>query len=851
MPSKRKEKKLIRSLDTVGFYSDFDKPGTIFAALVRSPSPVGKIKSITISDLPEGYYFFTEKDIPGAKSIKINKTVIKVFENKNISYTGEPLGIIAGPDETTVLSLLDNISVNLDVENLESALKNVIKNNIITEKTEKKFANNDDDEKINEKNNSDVENHGENHIENPVENSGKTPNQTQNQNQNENENQSESQNQNQNEILNYNRKQNEIQNQNDEKNESFNEFVEQINEMPSLDTVIDKTKVEENPNITIATREVKYGFYKDYSIQMEENKDSEHPFESQFFENQDLIFFDDTWTQEISSQNWQQNEGVFCYMEGSSIHIYVPTKWTYLTQKSVAEVLGINFENVFIHKTKTSGVYPTGLWKTTQIALQAATVCYITRKPVKLVLSKQEQNLYMKPGVTTKFDYKVAVKPDGHIFAMKILIDIDVGSDNPFAQEITDRITLASCNYYKTENLYIYTKTHTSRMPPTTISIKVADSQSFFAIENEIQTISNRINILPDEIRLLNANIQEKNKIEKKSAKKQKNDEDEKIKFPFDIQVGNVSDVLSSVIKKSDFNRKYASFSMEAKARLENNSQAFFALPLRGIGLASGYVVSGYNGNSVFDYYSKIEITLTTEDKLIIHCIKPSDEIQKIWKKTAAEILQIPEEDIIINSEFQIDQLPENPEDTISSLGIMNELIRKCCLDIQKKRFHQPLPISAKRSVPRTSKAKWNKEDFCGTPYLATSFASTVVEVELDTYNYNEKIKGIWVTIDCGELYDQEAALRTIKLEIQQELSMLVKGKTVSCNQINISFVKSNNKSGQIGALIHNTLPAAFSSALSLALATQLNELPCTEDLLFNLIKNRTKTENSDNTKFE
>ena len=830
MPSKRKEKNLIRSLETVGFYSDFDKPGTLFAALVRSPSPVGKIKSITISDLPEGYYFFTEKDIPGAKSIKINKTVIKVFENKNISYTGEPLGIIAGPDETTVLSLLDNISVNLDVENLETALKNVIKNNITTEKSEDD-SKNDKDEKIIEKNNSDEKNQNE----------------KQSQNQNENLNQTKTQNG----IQIQNEEKNETQNQNDEKSENLNEFVAQINEMPSLDTVIDKTKVEDNPNITIATREVKYGFYKDYSIQMEENKDLEHPFESQFFENQDLIFFDDTWKQEISSQNWQQNEGVFCYMESSNIHIYVPTKWTYLTHKAVAEVLGISIENVFIHKTKTSGIYPTGLWKTTQIALQAATVCYITRKPVKLVLSKQEQNLYMKPGVTTKFDYKVAVKPDGHIFAMKILIDIDVGSDNPFAQEITDRITLASCNYYKTENLYIYTKTHTSRMPPTTISIKVADSQSFFAIENEIQTISNRINLLPDEIRLLNANIQEYNKTEKKSSKKQKTEDKEKMKFPFDIQIGNVSDVLSSVIKKSDFNRKYASFSMEAKARLENNSDAFFALPLRGIGLASGYVVSGYNGNSVFDYYSKIEVTLTTEDILIIHCIKPSEEIQKIWKKTAMEILQIPEENIIINSEFQIDQLPENPEDTISSLGIMNELIRKCCFDIQKKRFHQPLPLSAKRNVPRTSKSKWNKDEFCGSPYLATSFASTVVEVELDTYDYNEKIKGIWVTIDCGELYDQEAALRTIKLEIQQELSMLVKGKTVSCSQINISFVKSNNKSGQIGALIHNTLPAAFSSALSLALATQLNELPCTEDLLFNLIKNRTKSISSENTKFD
>ena len=53
------------------------------------------------------------------------------------------------------------------------------------------------------------------------------------------------------------------------------------------------------------------------------------------------------------------------------------------------------------------------------------------------------------------------------------------------------------------------------------------------------------IQITPDET--------EKLLVEYKSLE----DEDEKIKFPFDIQVGNVSDVLSSVIKKSDFNRKY------------------------------------------------------------------------------------------------------------------------------------------------------------------------------------------------------------------------------------------------------------------------------------------------------
>lgn len=830
MPSRKKEKKLIRSLDAVGFYSDFDKPGSLFAALVRSPSPVGKIKSIAISDLPEGYFFFTEKDIPGAKAIKINKTMVKIFGTKNINYTGEVLGIIAGPEERIVLSLLDKVSVNLDVENLETALENVIKNAVTKDS-----------------------------------------------------------------------------------NENFFDVVEQINEMPSLDTVITKSKIEENPNITIATREVKFGLYKSINVQKadelifgkdkknedkensektdnvtensdknqnsdkppiqnensnkielqnaqkynsknllqhnifndlsSDNENSDYISETEKAEilNKELILFDDTWEQEISAQRWEETKGVFCFTEGLDIHIYVPTKWTYLTHNAVAEVLGINLENVFIHKTKSSGSYPTGLWKTTQIALQAAVASYITKKPIKLAFSQQEQNLFMKPGVSAKFAYKVAVEPDGQIFAMKINIDIDVGTDNPFAQEITDRITLASCNFYKTKNLYIFTNTHTSRKPPTTISIKVADSQAFFAIENEIQKISNHINILPNEMRIINANIEEKN--QKKSAKKEEKQVlNDKLPFPFDIQVGNVKEVLDSVIKNSDFNRKYASFQMEANARLNKNAQTFFALPLRGIGLASGYVVSGYNGNSAFDYNSKIEVTLTTEDKVIIHCIKPSDDIQKIWKKTACEILRIPPENIIINSDFQIDQLPENPEDTISSLGIMNELIKRCCSDIQKKRFHQPLPLTAKRSVPRTSKSKWNKEEFLGTPYLAASFAATVVEIELDTYTYNEKIKGIWVTVDCGELFDEDAAIRTIKLEIQQELGMLVKNKTVSCNKININFIKSNNKSGQIGALIHNTLPAAFSSALSLALATQLTKLPCTEDLLFNLIQNRTKS---------
>ncbi|SEP72420.1 CO or xanthine dehydrogenase, Mo-binding subunit [Treponema bryantii] len=742
----------LRSLEAKGFYSDVEKDGCLYAALVRSPAPAGKIKSITAPDLPEGYFLYTSRDIPGTKTITANKTVTKIFGYGNVSYSGEPVGILFGPDEETVYKLLDTVNINFDVENLESALHNVI--------------NNQTDEASN-----------------------------------------------------------------------FKEFVDQINEMPSLDTVIDKSHVEENPNVIVATREIKYGLYESLTLAQADAK---------LFENADYTSTD-TWKEKLLTPKWQETEGAFAYTEGERIHVFAPSRWASFTQKSVAAALDIDEASVFIHKTKSAGIYPSGLARTTQLAVQIAAAAWLSKKPVKLILSQTEQESFMVPGVVTEITYRSALNKDGRLKALKISIDIDIGCSNPFAQEITDRIAIAAASYYKPENLYINAKAHTSKNPPTSISMQIIESQAFFAIENEIQKISNLSMIFPDELRLLNAEPpvpapEEKTKKTKKTTDKKTKAAPVSTEFPFDIPTGDVRSVIQTALSESDFNRKYASFHMDAIDRAEKDSKPFFALPLRGIGVATAYIPSGYSGQTSFSNDAKIEVTLSADEKLVIHTIKPSDVIQDIWKNSAAEILQIPKQNIQINSEFPYNELPEAPEDSYSSISIVNELVKKCCNDIQKKRFHQPLPITAKRGgTAATAKPKWNKEKFCGTPFYTTSFITTVVEVELDTYTYNEKIKGIWVTVDCGELFDEAAARRTIRLEIQQELTMLVKGKTVPCDAININFIQSNNRSGQVGGLIHNSLPAAFSSALSLALTTQLTEIPCTEDLLFQLIRDRTK----------
>ena len=371
---KNKAKNNLRSLEASGFYSDFERENCLYAALVRSPAPAGKIKSVTAPDLPESYTLYTSRDLPGSKTITANKSLTKIFGYGNVSYSGEPVGIIFGPDEEKVYQLLDTVNITFDVENLESALHNVINNQ--------------------------------------------------------------------------------------EETANFKEFVEQINEMPSLDTVIDKSHVEENPNVIVATREVKYGLYESLPLAQADTK---------LFENADFESTD-TWKEKLLTPKWQETEGAFAYTEGEKLHVFSPTRWTGFTQKSVAAALEISEEQVFIHKTKSAGIYPSGLARTTQLAVQVAAAAWLSKKPVKLILSQYEQENYMLPGVTTEITYRTALNKDGHLKALKILIDIDIGCSNPFAQEITDRIAIAAASYYKPENLYISAKAHTSKNPPTSIS---------------------------------------------------------------------------------------------------------------------------------------------------------------------------------------------------------------------------------------------------------------------------------------------------------------------------------------------------------------------------------------------
>ncbi|MBQ9630806.1 MAG: molybdopterin-dependent oxidoreductase, partial [Treponema sp.] len=422
-------------------------------------------------------------------------------------------------------------------------------------------------------------------------------------------------------------------------------------------------------------------------------------------------------------------------------------------------------------------------------------------------------NAFMQSGVRSSFECKSFVSKEGLIHSLEMNIKIDIGSCNPFAEDIIDRLVIASCNIYSIPNILINAIALRSEKSPSSINPELVDSPAFFAIENHIMQIAERLSLLPIE-------VQKKNISTSKTPT-----------MTFNFKLQHVAETIENTLKVSDFNRKKASFELDAKTHISRDS-TFFALPIRGIACACAFDGSGFLHDTSFLKSKKISLVIESETSALIYADMPSETVAGVWKKMLSQATNISENNIqIIPEPASSDTSPS----FYSNIGIMTELLHQCCKDLNKKMEKPTFPISIKKGISASAKKMWNRENFSGYPFYASSFASTALELELASHTYNVNIKGIWITIDCGKILVTKAAENAVRIAIQQELNHLIAGQSVHCEQVHIAFIKSDRAPVQIGSLIHSTLPAAFSNAMSQALGIKIHSIPCNTEMLYTL----------------
>lgn len=663
------------------FYSDIFEDDMLYASVVRSPVPKGRIIKILTEELPEGYNFYGCEDLPFKKNIKISGTNIPVFCEKDIDYTGQAIGIITGPNKKNVRLLSKNIKMNID--------------------------------------------------------------------------------------------------------EHF--YYEEKNE---------------NSNI-LAQREVKYG--QDYELQEEDS------------------LVEEEWESDINFQNFTETNGAFCYIKSQNLYVFSPNLWISNLRKNLSDITGFPEENIYITRTKILSKTTDIIWLNTLICCQCALACLKLKKPIKLEFTRTEQQFFAENTSSVKIRHKTAVAKSGLIKSMDILIHVNAGAYNPFAQEIADRLAIAAIGVYKCPNIKITSNIYKSHSIPSSIDFSIIASKAFYAVENQMNKISRETGIDPLELRILNLKIEDRHNRSK-----------------IILETGKSKEVLEAICRTGTFLRKNAAYKMEDIHRFDHDNASPYAPPLRGIGLACAYEGTAYLGSNFIKKNLNIELSYTKDQKLYIRGMPSSKNAWQIWQKTASEITGLPAENIFLNTNYSIDSEPENPQTTNASISINSVLIKKACEALARKlskTTDEEFPVTIKKSFSVNPRKSWDLETFSGYPFSSTSFAAMIAEIELDSASYSPQLRGIWFIADAGKILNPHAAETSLKNSIQEGLKELVEDDELSVSSISIQFMQSNDEPKQLGNIAASLLPAAYASALSQAVGKTITNMPVQTDTVFKLTK--------------
>ena len=84
--------------------------------VVRAAVPKGRLRGVTLPELPEDVHVVRAKDIPGKNAVTVEDVEIPVLASEEIRFSGEPILLLAGRDPETLEALAENIVIDCEAE---------------------------------------------------------------------------------------------------------------------------------------------------------------------------------------------------------------------------------------------------------------------------------------------------------------------------------------------------------------------------------------------------------------------------------------------------------------------------------------------------------------------------------------------------------------------------------------------------------------------------------------------------------------------------------------------------------------------------------------------------------------
>jgi CO/xanthine dehydrogenase Mo-binding subunit len=510
------------------------------------------------------------------------------------------------------------------------------------------------------------------------------------------------------------------------------------------------------------------------------------------------------------------------------------TQWPYHVKRSVIRALGIDPALLSIEPTELNLHMDGKLWYPSLIACHAALGAYITKKPVRLILNREEDFLYTPK--RCKADIKIisAIDDNGNITASEIDICVNLGAYGVNSNEILDQTCLGSFGNYRIPCLKLNAKAVKSNIPPQGPFSGFGLSQGFFAIESHISYTADLFKQNPVIYRQNN--------------------------FSKDKNQVLINELIDTSTKSSDFYRKWASY--ELLRQYGNEKKPEKGENPRGIGMSLGY-----QGNELLydnNIYS-VEATLTKEGILEIKTsIVSSEDYVRIWEKIVIQTMSIEPDKIRVI----VDNSPDcGPSCASRNITLVTRLVEKCCQAIKKQRANTPLPITVRRSSKPQNGTFLNGSFSApaGKTMNINTFSKpgqvcAVVEVSIDVVECIPKIRGVWLGVSGGKIISLNRAKRSLTRGVIQALGWAYteyieyKDGIIPQYQydnfsipspadippIHIDFLFDDSKEIKgIGELPFTCIPAAFLQAVSQAMDFNFKSIPLGRKEIWEMIRQK------------
>jgi len=578
-----------------------------------------------------------------------------------------------------------------------------------------------------------------------------------------------------------------------------------------------------------------------------------------------ITYFSDIYSLELAENDESE-------LNENYLIVRTATQWPYHVKKAISRVLGID-KAVMVIPTALNLHMDGKLWYPSLVACHAALGTFITKKPVRLILSREEDFLYTPKRCSSTIDISSAINDKSKITATQIDISVNLGAHGVNGREILDQICLGSIGLYNLKNVKLNARAVCTNIPPQGPFSGFGLSQGLYAIERHISQIADLLEIEPAEFRKNNINT----------------DLALPLITPTDKNLTTGQELIEEVTLMSDYYRKWASCELLRENRKTKTPEK--GEKLRGIGIAIGF-----QGNSPLyvgedkGLYS-VEVTLTKESILKIKTnITSSEKYTKIWQKVASEVLSIKPDMICIVQTNLNDEISSNelnldcgPSCSSRNITVVTKLVEDCCIAICNQRFHDPLPITVIRSVkPQSGFLKtenWKVMDING--FLKPGLAAAVVEITIDLADCIPKIRGLWLVVDGGKIISKHRAKRNLIRASMQALGwafsenidyvngMIPKEQyenfsifsPVDTPPIEINFITGQANNGDskdslepqpsakredshlepkgIGELPFTCIPAAFIQAVSQAMDCCFNTIPLKRNDIWEILRIR------------